>query len=67
MGVGMGFEAKAPVARNLAATLKLKVGRDVSMDLRMEAKRRGVEYDVLAAEIIDAVVKHKIYAAVLDQ
>jgi len=62
----MGTEANAPVARKSNATLKVNIGTDVSMDLRAEAKRRGVEYREFAAEIIDAVVNHKLYAAVLD-
>jgi len=48
------------------SNLKLKVASDISISLRAEAKRRGIEYDVLAAEIIDAVVNHGLFAAVLD-
>jgi hypothetical protein len=59
----MDIEAGAPVARKVA----LKLKPTVSLDLRAEAKRRGVKYDDLAAEIIDAVVHHRLYAAVLDQ
>ena len=40
---------------------------DVAEEIANEAKRRGVEYDEFAAEIIDAVVKSKIYDAVLDK
>ncbi|WP_439398503.1 hypothetical protein ACRQ5Q_14545 [Bradyrhizobium sp. PMVTL-01] len=57
-------ETEAPQGRK--STLKVKVASGVSIDLRAEAKRRGVEYDDLAAEIIDAVVNHGLYAAVLD-
>ncbi|WP_079601875.1 hypothetical protein [Bradyrhizobium erythrophlei] len=63
----MGTEANAPAARKSNATLKVRLGAGVSIDLRAEAKRRGVEYDEFAAEIIDAVVNNKLYAAVLDQ
>jgi molybdate-binding protein len=59
----MNIEAGAPVARKVA----LKLKPDVSLDLRKEAKRRGVKYDALAAEIVDAVVSHRLFAAVLDQ
>jgi hypothetical protein len=62
----MGAASGAPVARKSNATLKVSVGSDVSLSLRQEAQRRGVEYDKLAAEIIDAVVNHRLYAAVLD-
>ncbi|WP_024516959.1 hypothetical protein [Bradyrhizobium sp. Tv2a-2] len=46
--------------------VRVPVASRVSEDLRAEAKRRGVEYDDLAAEIIDTVVNHGLYAAVLD-
>jgi hypothetical protein len=62
----MGVEASASVARKSGAYLKVKLRPGVSIDLRAEAKRRGVEYDEFAAEIIGAVVNHKLYAAVLD-
>ena len=61
----MEIQAGAPLARKSNVALKLKP--DVSLDLRIEAKRRGVKYNDLAAEIIEAVVSHKIYDAVLGQ
>ena len=63
----MGTESNAPSARKSNAILTVKLGPGVSIDLRAEAKRRGVEYGEFAAEIIDAVVNHKLYSAVLDQ
>jgi hypothetical protein len=48
-------------------TIKLHVPPDVSPDLRVEAKRRGLERDDLAARIIAAVVTHDLYAAVIDR
>lgn len=59
-------ELGAPQPRKSVATLKVKVTPGVSIDLRAEAKRRGVEYDDLAAEIIGNVVNHGLYSAVLD-
>ena len=59
----MGFETTAPSARK---TIKVKLEASVSLGLRAEAKRWGVEYDEFAAKIIDAVVKHGLYAAVLE-
>jgi hypothetical protein len=64
---GMETQTGAISTRKANATLKVSIGSDVSLDLRIEAKRRGVAYDALAAEIIDAVVTHKLFAAVLDQ
>lgn len=46
--------------------LKLQLSPDVSLCLRAEAKRRGIDHDDLAAEIIGAVVSHELFAAVLD-
>ena len=60
----MNDKSSASHGRN--SRLKLQLNPDVSIDLRAEAKRRGVEYDDLAAGILDAVVKHELYAAVLD-
>ncbi|UGY15239.1 hypothetical protein HAP48_0043060 [Bradyrhizobium septentrionale] len=48
------------------STLTVRVTPNVSVDLRAEAKRRGVEYDEFAASILDAVANHGLYAAVLD-
>jgi hypothetical protein len=39
-------------------TVKLKITSDVSLDLRIEAKRRGIDRDDLVAAIIAAVVDH---------
>jgi hypothetical protein len=54
----------APETRR--STLHLKLSATVRTSIRTEAKRRGVEADDLAAEIIDTVVSHGLYAAVLD-
>jgi hypothetical protein len=48
-------------------TVKIKVAPDISLDLRVEAKRRGLERDALAAAIIAAVVNNDLFAAVLDR
>jgi hypothetical protein len=62
----MDTEKSASVVRAGHRALKVKTAPGVLSDLRAEAKRRGVGYDKLAAEIIDAVVNHKLFAAVLD-
>jgi hypothetical protein len=49
------------------STIKLRVPPDVSIDLRVEAKRRGLERDALAAAIIAAEVNNDLFAAVLDR
>jgi hypothetical protein len=62
MDEGQGAQS----ARKSKSGIRLQLKPSVSIDLRVEAKRRGIEYDDLAAEIIDAVVKNQLYAAVLD-
>jgi hypothetical protein len=59
----MTGQINTPIGRK---AIRVKLLPDVSLDLMSEAQRRGIEYDELAAEIIDAVVKNRIYAAVLD-
>lgn len=47
--------------------IRLDLPSSITDELRLEARRRGVTYDELAAEIIDAVVGDSLYAAVLDK
>lgn len=60
----MGSRASAPAARK--SILKLQLEPSVSLDLKAEAKRRGVDYESFVATILGAVASHELYAAVLD-
>lgn len=48
------------------ATLKLQLDPGISLDLKAEAKRRGVDHGTFVARILKMVVDHNLYSAVLD-
>lgn len=48
-------------------TIDVPIPSDLSIDLRVEAKRRGIERDDLVAAILAAVATNQLYAAVLDR
>lgn len=48
------------------ASTAIRLPRETLDHLRAEAKRRGLKADILAANILAAVVEGRIFAAVLD-
>lgn len=56
-------------ARDVEGSIAIRITLppEISDGLRSEARIRGVGSDILAAEIIDAVVNDKLYSAVLDK